>query len=66
MNNLAEGIRDELRRNRELLAEYEKIGPAGAFGAAMIRQDIKLGEDAQASGNVINMLAVYKKLTQNE
>lgn len=66
MKNLAEGLVDELNRNRELLADYRQIGPPGQFGAAMIEADIKAAERAQGSGDVVEMLRCYNKLKSNK
>jgi len=60
--NLIEGIQQQCNRCRELIQQYESIGPAGVFGAAMIRGDIKDAEDAIASGDVVEMLRAYKIL----
>lgn len=61
MANLIEGIQEQMNRCRELASEYDKI-PAGAFGAAMIRQDIANGEKAIASGDVVEMVSALKAL----
>ena len=61
--NLIEGLQKELERNRELLRAYKEI-PAGAFGAVMIEQGIKETEKAIAEGDIVKMLACYKKLQE--
>lgn len=66
MMNLAEGLIQELNRNRELLSEYKAIGPPGQFGATMIALDIKNAEKTQASGDVVEMLRCYESLKNNE
>jgi hypothetical protein len=61
--NLIEGIQSKCNFIREtVLPEYEKLGPAGLFGAAGLRADIIKGEQAIAGGDVIEMLRVYKEL----
>ena len=50
-----------MNRCREVLKQYEQI-TEGAFGAMMIRQDIKNAEAAMASGDVVEMLAAYNAL----
>ena len=65
MKNLMEGLVDELNRNRELKAEYDKI-PTGFFGASMIQIAINEGEDAIKSGDVIKMMAAYHSLKDSE
>jgi len=64
--NLMDGLMNELSRNRELLKEYEAIGPAGAFGAHFIKTAIKHGEDAIRTGDVIQMLQAYSELKDTQ
>jgi hypothetical protein len=63
--NLMEGLLQELNRNKELLSEYKEIGPAGAFGAIFIDQDIKFAEYSIIENDVIKMLQAYEKLKEN-
>lgn len=65
IKNLMEGLLDELNRNRELLKEYEAIGPAGQFGAHFIRQSILAGETAIRDNDVIKMLSAYSNLKEH-
>lgn len=58
---LAEALPREQERVRELLPLYDAI-PAGAFGAAMLRQALKRAEKAAASGDVIAMLQSLDEL----
>lgn len=63
--NLIEGIQQQCNRVREdLLPAYDKLGPVGTFGAAMLRNAIREGEGAIASGDVMRMLAAYKSLEE--
>ena len=62
MANLVEGIQQECNRVREIIPLYESIGPAGAFGAAMLKQAIREGEAAIASGDALRCLAAYESL----
>jgi hypothetical protein len=64
--NLMDGLIDELNRNRELLKQYEAIGPAGMFGAHFIKQAIKDGEDSIRSGDVVQMLRAYSELKDTQ
>ncbi len=66
VENLADGLKNELRRCRELLKEYEKIGPPGAFAAHCIREEIKNGEEAQTSGDVLAMIRAFHALVENK
>jgi hypothetical protein len=47
---------------REVLGEYKKIGPAGAFGAMMIEQTLKRADEAAMSGDVVAMLRAYEEM----
>ncbi len=60
--NLMEGLLREMNRCRELIMAYESIGPAGAFGRAMIKQDIANAEKAIGSGDVVAMVGAFKAL----
>lgn len=60
--NVIEAIQNECQRVRDLLPLYEEIGPAGAFGLAMLKASIKTGEAAIASGDVMKMLPALKDL----
>lgn len=59
-----DGLMNELNRVRELLKDYEEIGPAGIFGSTMLKQDIKKAEKAISSGDVIQMLLAYNSLKE--
>lgn len=63
---LMQSLLDEMNRNRELLTEYERIGPAGMFGAAMIKNDIRMAERAISEGDVVAMLQAYEKLKESQ
>lgn len=60
--NILDGLFRQMNRCRELVEIYGNIGPAGAFGRAMIQQDITNAEKAIASGDVVAMIAAYKAL----
>ena len=61
--NIIEGIHLEMKRCRKLIGIYHTI-PAGAFGAAMIEQDIIAAENAIASGDTVEMIRCYKTLKE--
>jgi hypothetical protein len=52
----------EQARVRELLEEYINIGPAGTFGALMIRQVLARAEQAMASGDIVAILQSFDEL----
>ncbi len=62
MSSLGEQLPKEQARARELLAQYREIGPAGAFGAAMIEQALQRAAQAVMSGDVVAMLRAYEEL----
>ena len=62
--NLIEGLQKEMNRCRELLKEYEAIGWAGQFGAAMIKQEINTAENRIATGDTIGMMQSYNSLKE--
>ncbi len=64
--NLMDGLLREMNRNREVLKEYEAIGPAGRFGAAMIKQAIANAEKSIADNDVVQMLVCYKTLEETK
>ena len=47
---------------REILGEYKKLGPVGAFGAMMIERDLREADEAVMSGDVVRILASYEAL----
>jgi len=63
--NLIEGLLSEMDRCRDLIKIYDTI-PAGAFGAAMIKQDIVAAEKAISSGDTISMIQCYKALKDSK
>lgn len=65
MTNLIEGIQQKCNYIRDtIIPEYEAIGPAGRFGKIMLQEDIRKGEAAIASDDVVQMLQVYRELEE--
>ncbi len=62
MTTLGDELPREQARCRELLVAYKEIGPAGAFGAAMIEQSLREADAATVSGDLVAMLRAYEKL----
>lgn len=62
MSNLIEAIQKECQRVRETIPHYEAIGPAGAFGAMMLKQSVKRGEAAIASDDMVEMVKALAEL----
>ena len=61
-STLGDALPREIERCQELLVAYAEIGPAGAFGAAMIRADIAAAHKAMMEGDVVAMLRAYEAL----
>lgn len=59
---LGEELPKEIERCQELLILYDKIGPAGEFGAAMIRADIVAAHKAMMEGDPVGMLRCWESL----
>ena len=62
--SIGEDFPRELARVRDVLRMYEEVGPPGAFAASMIRNDIEEAEAAQASGDVVRIVAAYARLRE--
>lgn len=62
METLGDALPKEMARVREVLGHYKEIGPAGAFGAAMIEQDLRAADKAVMSGDLVAMLRAYETL----
>lgn len=61
-DTLADALPKEIERCQELLTAYSEIGPAGVFGAMMIRRDIAAAHKAMMDGDVVAMLRAYEAL----
>ena len=66
-NNLGEALPWQIERVGKIRDEYLQIpGGAGQLAAEFMRQDINNAIQAQASGDVVKMLAAYEKLKEYE
>lgn len=63
---LIERLREELNRNRSILAQYHRIGPAGTFGAILVGDKIKKAEKAIRKNDVVEMMSRYIDLKETE
>ena len=59
---LAEALPKEIQRCQELLTQYASIGPAGQFGATIIRQGIAAAHKAMIECDLVGMIRVYEEL----
>lgn len=62
MSNLIEAIQKECARVRDCIPHYEELGPAGAFGAAVLKECVTEGEASIASGDAVRMVEALDKL----
>lgn len=65
-STLGEELPREIERCQELLCQYVEIGPAGKFGAAMIRAEIAAAHKAMVEGDVVAMIRAYQALKEWE
>jgi hypothetical protein len=64
---LADALPLEMARVRdELLPEYRKLGPAGAFGQVMLCASLDEAAKALVSGDVVRMLRAYQVLKESQ
>ena len=61
-STLGDALPREIQRCQELLVAYAEIGPAGAFGAAMIRAGIDAAHKAMMEGDCVAMIRAYEAL----
>jgi hypothetical protein len=61
MSNLAEEYPKEQARLRALLEQYTAIGPAGAFGHAMISQVLARADRAAVRSDLPAMIVSFRK-----
>jgi hypothetical protein len=64
MTTIGEDMPKQQARVREVLGHYREIGPAGAFGAAMIEQALRDADAALASGDIVRIIAAYQALVE--
>ena len=68
--NLPEAITAELSRNQELLDQYHEVsrlpGISVGFVVAGIKTDIKLAQEALASGDIVKMARALQRLQENK
>lgn len=62
MPNLIEGLQHEMNRVRSLMPYYDLPNGAGTFALAMMQKDIKVAEEAIATGDTIQMMRSYEAL----
>ena len=63
--NISEALAAEIKRNIDLLEEYNKI-PSGVFGATVIKQRLHFAIDALASGDVAKIVLSLVDIQESE
>lgn len=64
-DTLADALAREMARVRDhVLPHYVELGPVGIFGATFIRADLDAAARALASGDVVEMIRLYKELKE--
>lgn len=67
MTTLGEELPRQMARVRdEILPHYDAIGPAGIFGATMIRADLDRAAKALAEGDTVEMIRVCQSLKETK
>jgi hypothetical protein len=65
--NLMEGLLSEIDRVKDLIKIYEELPDnAGAFGAMMLKTELKLAQRTIADGDTVRMLGAYQSLKECE
>ena len=62
MTTLGEALPLEQARVRKVLGHYKEIGPAGAFGAAMIESSLHAADKAIMNGDLAAMISAFENL----
>ena len=66
MSSLGETFPKEQARCREVLMRYKEIGPPGQFAAVMIEDMLRRADEAAISGDVVEMIRIYKEMKETE
>jgi hypothetical protein len=61
---LGDALPEEIARVRKLLPYYREIGPAGRFALAMMEEDLRLADEANAEQDVVKMIRAYEALKE--
>ena len=63
MSSLAEALPAEMARVRDVvMPAYQEIGPAGAFGLAMMRASLDNAARVSAAGDTVGMITALEDL----
>jgi len=64
--SLGEAYPQQQARVREILGFYKEIGPAGAFGAAMIEDVLRRTDTAAMEQDLPAMIRLYREMQEIE
>lgn len=64
MATLGEAYPKEQARVRIVLGYYKEIGPAGAFGAAMIEDLLQRADKAAIEGDAVAMIRIFQEMKE--
>lgn len=65
VDTVGDALPREMARVRDVvLPEYLAIGPAGGFGATMMRASLDAAAQAMAEGDVVKMIVCLKDLQE--
>lgn len=65
METLGGALPAKMKEIREVyIPAYQSIGPTGGFAIAMMNAALTRAEKAMAEGDVAEMMAVYKELSE--
>lgn len=61
---LGDALPEEIKRVTEILGHYQAIGPAGMFGAMMIKASLQRATRALAEGDALAMIQCLEDLKE--
>jgi len=65
--NLVEGLTSEILRVTEISRIYNELpGNAGTFAATLMKKSIEKAREAQAYGDIVEMIASFNELKEYE
>jgi len=65
--NLVEGLTEEILRVTEIVREYKQLpNGSGIFAAILMEESLRIAKEAQASGDIVAMMAALMDLKEFE
>lgn len=65
MISLGEALPLEIGRVQEIIRIYDEV-PYGQIAAALMREDIRMAQQAMIEGDIVKMIAAYKALKETK